>query len=106
MRIVSLIGAVLSLLAFPLVFVTTQALVDLWPARPPQADAILFLDYQTFALFEWAFVASQGWLLCALTMWRMPSAPRVLRGLVLVVAGEALVVYGIVGFLRARGYEL
>lgn len=83
-----------------------QALVDLWGAPPPQPDVIMFLDYEVFAVFRWAFVASQGWLICAATIWRMPQMSRMLRALVLAVGTEAILVYGIVAFLRARGFGL
>ncbi len=106
MRLTSGVGAVLAVLALPHVYYIARALVDLWGSPSPRPDVIMFLDYEVFAVFRWAFVASQGWLLFAVTTWRMPHTSRTLRAVVFAVAIQAMVVYGIVAFLRMRGFGL
>ena len=57
----TVLGGVLALASFPHVFVTCQAVVDLWAQHAEPGDG-WFLDYETFEVFRIAFVVCHLWL--------------------------------------------
>ena len=106
MKIITLSGATLAILALPHVLYTVIAFFDLWRERPPQANEIMLLHYEVYGVYRWAFVAAHAWLGWAAFAWRQASVPRTVRALAAVVAMELILVYCIVGFLRARGFPI